>query len=1030
MKNRFSLIALLCLGFVQCFAQTLALDIKKDSIVYNIDEKGNRVIDFSYCGYRNSDVPLPEVKNVIFVPWKSGDNSSRIQQAIDHVASLKADKSGFKGAVLLDDGIFELNESLRISSSGVVLRGKSKTKTILQKNGVDRGAVIYIEGINNLVSTDTLRIASEYVPVNSTEIVLTEKSGLKAGDNVQIIRPSTKEWIEAIGCTSFGGGISALGWKPGDVDLSWDRTVTSVNGNKITFDVPLTMAIDQQWGGGLVLPYQWTGRVSDIGIENLTIVSIYNTKNLKDEDHAWTGISIDNAENCWVSKVDFRNIAGSAVLIQSMASKVTVEDCIATEPVSEIGGMRRETFLVMGQQNLIQRCYSENGIHDFAVGYNAAGPNAFVQCEAKDTYGFSGSVGALAPGVLFDIVNIEGNNISFKNLGQNKNGAGWNTANSLIWQSTAAELECYSLADDAKNRAYGTWGQFSGNGEWAQSNNHIQPRSFFYAQLAQRSGQNVDDRARIMPLATNSTSSPTVEQAAVMAEQSRLPRLQLVNWINDNTTDDVNPEGLLVVDKLKPGKSAAKAATSSVPSFEVVNGRLVLDGALITGAKHDIPWWNGNLKNTYLPKAKPHITRFVPGREGTGLTDRIDSVITYMADNNIAVLDHNYGLWYERRRDDHQRVKRRDGDVWGPFYEQPFARSGEGIAWDGLSKYDLTQPNQWYWSRLKEYADKAAENGMLLYHENYFQHNILEAGAHWVDSPWRSANNINNTGFAEPVNFSGDKRIFVADEFYDINHPVRRELHRNYIRQSLNTFADSPNVVQLISAEYTGPQHFVEFWLDVIKEWEEETGKHPLIALSTTKDVQDAILNNPVYEPMIDIIDIRYWHYNTDGLYAPEGGKNLAPRQHARKVKVGKTGYPEAYKSVSEYSEKYHDKAITFNAQNYPDLAWAVFMAGGSVPVLPATDKAFLRAAAQMKVEQTNHENYEKLVNTDIGCIIYSHSGSVIPVHLFPGMYRLNYINPTTGELAVIDKVLKIREVYDLDTLKRPNGIYWFERIR
>ena len=165
----------------------------------------------------------------------------------------------------------------------------------------------------------------------------------------------------------------------------------------------------------------------------------------------------------------------------------------------------------------------------------------------------------------------------------------------------------------------------------------------------------------------------------------------------------------------------------------------------------------------------------------------------------------------------------------------------------------MTQPNEWYWSRLKEFADKGANKGLLLFHENYFQHNILEAGAHWVDSPWRTANNINETGFQEPVNFSGDKRIFVADDFYDITNPVRRELHRQYIRQSLDNFADSPNVVQLISAEYTGPLEFVQFWLDVIKEWEDENGKHPLVALSTTKDVQDAILENDKYSELIDV---------------------------------------------------------------------------------------------------------------------------------------------------------------------------------
>ena len=135
------------------------------------------------------------------------------------------------------------------------------------------------------------------------------------------------------------------------------------------------------------------------------------------------------------------------------------------------------------------------------------------------------------------------------------------------------------------------------------------------------------------------------------------------------------------------------------------------DGEVLVGGKHYVPWWNGNFRNAASNKAKPHITRFVPGQEGTGLTDRIDSVVNYMVDNDILILDHNYGLWYDRRRDDHQRIRRRDGDVWGPFYEQPFARSGEGTAWEGLSQYDLTQPNEWYWSRLKEFAEKGAEIG-------------------------------------------------------------------------------------------------------------------------------------------------------------------------------------------------------------------------------------------------------------------------------------------------------------------------------
>ncbi len=122
--------------------------------------------------------------------------------------------------------------------------------------------------------------------------------------------------------------------------------------------------------------------------------------------------------------VNFKHFAGSAVIVQRTGSQITVEDCISKEPVSEIGGMRRCTFHTLGQQTLFQRCYSEQGIHDFAAGYCAAGPNAFVQCDSYESLGFSGSIDAWACGLLFDVVNIDGHNLTFKNLGQDKNGAG------------------------------------------------------------------------------------------------------------------------------------------------------------------------------------------------------------------------------------------------------------------------------------------------------------------------------------------------------------------------------------------------------------------------------------------------------------------------------------------------------------------------------------------------------------------------------------------------------------------------------
>lgn len=1028
MKNHLLIIGMAVCSSLTVMAAPEFFPVKQvdGKLTYETDARGNRVLDYSSCGYRNSSEAVPAVPNSVFVSWQAGDNSARIQKAIDYVSSLPAGPDGRRGAVLLDKGTFELSTPLRISASGVVLRGNGVNSTTLVKNGVDRGALIYVEGVYNPVVTDTVAITSAYVPVNSRTFQVSDSKGLKAGERVFIVRPSSKEWIASIGCDIFGGGISALGWKAGDIDLRWDRDITSVSGNDVTIDYPVTMALDSKWGESSLMTYTWPGRISEVGVEYLTLVSAYDKKYPKDEDHCWDGISISNAEDCWVRKVDFRNFAGSAVILQPTASCITVEDCRSTEPVSEVGGMRRSTFLSLGQQNLFQRCYSKHGIHDFSAGMYAAGPNAFVQCEAEESLGFSGASDAWAPGLLFDVVNIDGNNLTFKNLGQDKNGAGWNTGNSLFWQCTAAEIECYTPAEDASNAAYGSWAQFSGDGFWGQSNNHVQPRSFFYAQLAERLGKDVpESQSRILPMATNATSSPTVEAAMELAKEAYIPRLTLVKWIEDAPVlADVSSNGVKNVDDIKVKKVAEPKVQEH--TYDVINGVIVMDGSALTGGRQEVPWWNGKIKPSYTVKAKPHVTRFVPGREGLGLTDRIDSTLAYMEEADILVLDHNYGLWYERRRDDHERIRRRDGDVWAPFYEQPFARSSEGTAWDGLSKYDLTRPNAWYWQRLNDFAEKGAEKGKLLFNQHYFQHNILEAGAHWVDSPWRSTNNINSTDFPEPVPFAGDKRIFVADMFYDVNHPERRKLHRDYIRMNLDQFADNPNVIHFISAEYTGPQHFTEFWLDVIDEWQKETGKDVKVALSATKDVQDAILANPKYADVVDIIDIRYWHYKTDGVYAPEGGKNLAPRQHARKMKVGKVTFDQAYNAVSEYRAKYPEKAVIYYAQNYPDMAWAVFMGGGSLAGIPVKDQKFLAEAATMNVVPRVDESYTMLSKKD-GCIIYSEADGNVPVDLEPGKYRVESIDPKTGVSTVVNKGIKIKGQYMLPATA--GKVYWFRKI-
>jgi hypothetical protein len=312
-------------------------------------------------------------------------------------------------------------------------------------------------------------------------------------------------------------------------------------------------------------------------------------------------------------------------------------------------------------------------------------------------------------------------------------------------------------------------------------------------------------------------------------------------------------------------------------------------------------------------------------------------------------------------------------------------------------------------------------------HQNYFQHNIIEAGAHYADFPWRTANNINHTGFPEPVPYAGDKRIFMAEQFYDINDPVRRKIHVAYIRKCLDNFSANNGVIHLIGAEFTGPLHFVQFWIDTIKAWEKETGKHPLIALSVTKDVQDAILADPQRAGIVDVIDIRYWHFQADGsLYAPKGGLNLAPRQQARLLKPKKTSFEEVYHAVSAYKTQFPQKAVIYNSDSYESFPYAILMASGSLASLPQLATEVIELAATMKtfLPSSLTKKQYGLANSGTAYILYNASADAFNLDLTKttGNFAVKILDPKSGEVIgnekiVAGSIVKINKVSDHDEL-------------
>ncbi len=354
------------------------------------------------------------------------------------------------------------------------------------------------------------------------------------------------------------------------------------------------------------------------------------------------------------------------------------------------------------------------------------------------------------------------------------------------------------------------------------------------------------------------------------------------------------------------------------------NGWYVHDGEAVWGLAQHNGWWRAG--------QRANIARNAPGQVGPNRTEDLDKLAGAMLRFGYPGFEHNFGLWYDRRRDAHDQARRKDENVVAPFLEQPWARSGKGKAWDGLSKYDLTKYNAWYFQRLKQFADLCDRKGTILLHNHYMQHALLETSAHYIDFPWRPTNCIQDTELPD--------RNPAANAFYDVSHPLRHKLHRAYIRKCLDVLGANTNVVFLCSEEYTGPCEFMQFWLDTVFEWEEKAGRNVHVGLGATKDVMDTILSDPARAKRISTVDLRYWWYKSDeSLMAPPGGRQVAGRYT---YEIRRTTPAQIHRQVAEYRARFPGMAIIHGYPGTRQHAWAALTGGASLLVgqLSYPDKA------------------------------------------------------------------------------------------
>jgi hypothetical protein len=490
-------------------------------LVYVADSLGNKIPDFSNAGYKGGGVPIPYVANKVTVWPVLGDNSANIQTAIDKVSALPLDASGFRGAVLLKIGTYELEKPISIKASGVVLRGEgmSEIGTILigkipkDRQAYGRGGLVNISGPKAIAPQEDTKqiITDKYVPVGARSFNVVSAKGFKVGDKILVRRIGNQDWIKEIGEDSISAGRNK--WRP--FNITYDRVIVDIKGNTITTDVTIFTAVDARWGGGEILKYT-DERIEQSGIENLRGISEYNPsvrqktygnmdrdkldpkfqyqgeEYFSDENHVSNFIVISNAKNVWIRNISALHFATSVIQSNAGSKWITVQDCESWEPVSQRWGGRRFIYQMNGQLCLVQRCFSQKGRHSFVLQNAEASGNVYLNCQAVNPYSTSEPHNHWVNGVLYDnvkapltarywdyIIGWAGANIVF-----------WNCEGDFLVQSPATAKN-YSFGHIGINAVIfnaGLQDLKKPNGHVESMDYHVTPKSLYLTQLKERLG--------------------------------------------------------------------------------------------------------------------------------------------------------------------------------------------------------------------------------------------------------------------------------------------------------------------------------------------------------------------------------------------------------------------------------------------------------------------------------------------------------------------------------------------------------------
>ncbi|MBC7587921.1 MAG: hypothetical protein H7178_06120 [Chitinophagaceae bacterium] len=441
-------------SYSQSWTSKYVIPQKDGSLQYLPDEQGNIIPDFSKVGYNHGLKNIPTVPVAKIVEPAGNNSMQAIQTAIDELAKQPLGTNGFRGAILLKKGSYNITGTITIGASGIVLRGEGM-ETKLVATGKGQRSLISVNGSGNIKASNKNRtkIVDKYVPVGAKSFSVEQAGKFKVGDKIIVFRPGTSKWIADLRMDQIEVRDSGTKqWDAKQFNLEFEREITAITGNKIFIDNPIVMPMEEQYGGGEIYQYSFAGRLYNVGIEDMYCESEFIGN--EDEDHGWNAIEFNRIENGWVRNVTSKYFGYSCVNLGGQAKNIVVDSCKCLDAKSKITGGRRYSFNNDGQQNLIMNCFASDGRHDYVTGSKVCGPNVFYNCRAEKTHADIGPHHRWATGTLYDNIVTDGE-INIQDRGNWGTGHGWSGSTQVVWNCRASKAAIQNPYVTGKNYVVG-----------------------------------------------------------------------------------------------------------------------------------------------------------------------------------------------------------------------------------------------------------------------------------------------------------------------------------------------------------------------------------------------------------------------------------------------------------------------------------------------------------------------------------------------------------------------------------------------